>query len=116
METVIEFTLAEFYHALLGVCGAITAVAAAIGVIAVCVKKAKSPNQKQNERLDSLESKMKHHEELLDNDNTRLKNIEYGNRVTQRALLALLAHGIDGNDIDSMKKAKEELQQYLIEK
>ena len=116
METVIQFTLNDLYHAILAVCGGITAVAAAIGVIVVCVKKAKSPNQKQNDRLDSLESKMKRHEELLNSDNTRLKNIEYGNRVTQRALLALLAHGIDGNDIDSMKKAKDELQQYLIEK
>ena len=29
--------------------------------------------------------------------------------------MALLAHGIDGNDIDAMKKAKAELTDYLIQ-
>lgn len=116
METIIQFTLADLYQALLAVCGCITAVAAAIGVIAVCVKKAKSPNQKQNERLDKLEERLDKHDELLNKDHQRFQNIENGNKVTQRALLALLRHGIDGNDIDSMRKAENELQQYLIEK
>ena len=116
MDTVIQFTPHQIIDIILAVCGGITAVAAAIGVIAVLVKKAKSPNQHQNERLDILENRVDKHDELLGNDNKRLKSIEDGNRVTQRALLALLAHGIDGNDIESMKKAKDDLQQYLIEK
>lgn len=116
MEHVYQFTLNDIYHIILALCGGITAVAAAIGVIVAAVKKAKSPNQKQNERLDKLEQRMDKHDELLGNDHVRLQNIENGNRVTQRALLALLRHGIDGNDIDSMKKAESELQQYLIEK
>ena len=116
MQTVIQFTPHELIELIVWVCGAIVSVAAAIGVIVTLVKKAKSPNQLQNERLDKLEAKLDKHDELLGNDNVRLKNIEQGNRITQKALLALLTHGIDGNDIDSMRKAKEELQQYLIEK
>lgn len=116
MQTVVQFTPEQLIDTILAICGAITAVAAAIGVIAVLVKKAKSPNQKQNDRLDKLEERLDKHDELLGNDHLRLQNIENGNRVTQRALLALLRHGIDGNDIDSMKKAENELQQYLIEK
>lgn len=112
----IQFTLADLYHVIIAVCVAITTVAAAIGVIIALVKKVKSPSHKQDERLDDLEERMEKHDELLNNDNIRLKDIEQGHRVTQRALLALLAHGIDGNDIDTMKRAKEELQQYLIEK
>lgn len=116
MEQVYQFTLADIYHIIMAMCGGIVSVAAAIGVIVAIVKKVKTPNQLQNERLDGLEDKLKKHDELLSNDNTRLKNIESSNRVTQRALLALLTHGIDGNDVDSMKKARDELQQYLIEK
>ena len=116
METVIQFTPQQLIDTILAICGAIVAVSAAVGVIAVLVKKAKSPNQKQNDRLDKLEERLDKHDELLGNDHMRLQNIENGNRVTQRALLALLRHGIDGNDIDSMKKAESELQQYLIEK
>ena len=46
----------------------------------------------------------------------RLDKIEEVNTITQRALLALLAHGIDGNDIEAMRKAKAELTDYLIER
>ena len=49
-------------------------------------------------------------------DFNRLNKLEEGNIVTQRALLALLAHGIDGNDIEAMRKAKAELTDYLIER
>lgn len=48
-------------------------------------------------------------------DFNRLNKLEEGNIVTQRALLALLAHGIDGNDIKAMKKAKTDLTNHLIE-
>ena len=34
----------------------------------------------------------------------------------QRALLALLSHGIDGNEIDGMRRAKTELETYLTSK
>ena len=47
-------------------------------------------------------------------DYERLNQLEEGNAITQRALLALLAHGIDGNDIEAMKQAKAELTDYLI--
>jgi len=36
--------------------------------------------------------------------------------VTQRALLALLAHGIDGNHLPQMEEAKQELELHLIKK
>ena len=32
------------------------------------------------------------------------------------ALLALLDHGIDGNNIEQMKQAKEDLQRHLVER
>jgi hypothetical protein len=48
------------------------------------------------------------------NDNNHLNAIDKGERVTQRALLALLEHGIDGNNLKQMKEAKNELQNHLI--
>ena len=56
------------------------------------------------------------YDEFFRNDKARLDAIEEGNRVTQKALLALLSHGIDGNDVDSMRQAKGELEEYLIKK
>ena len=77
-------------------------------------KAAKAPNTQQNDRLDALEAWRKEVDRKLIVDNNRLGDIDEGNRVTQRALLALLDHGIDGNNIKQMQHAKEELQEHLI--
>ena len=90
-------------------------VVSAVGCITTIIKKVKRPNEIQNNRLDKVEQKLERYDTLFQQDNKRLTHIEDGNRVTQRALLALLAHGIDGNDIDAMKKAKAELTDYLIQ-
>ena len=78
------------------------------------VKAAKAPNIQQNERLDRLEEWQKEVNKKLDQDRERFDVIDSGTRVTQRALLALLDHGIDGNNIKQMQDAKEELQNHLI--
>jgi hypothetical protein len=36
--------------------------------------------------------------------------------VTQQALLALMSHAINGNDIDKLSRAKDDLESYLINK
>ena len=115
-NTLITFTPLELFHAILAICGAITAIAAAAAVIVTIVKKAKAPNEMQNSRIDQLEERIDNHDTLFDSDNKRLKDIEQGNRVMQQALLALLSHGIDGDDVESLRKAKEVLHQYLIER
>lgn len=116
MDNIISFTPAQLIAMFLAVCGGIVAVSSAVGVIVAAVKKVKSPNDIQNTRLDNLEKKVEEHTEILAKDKSRFETIEEGNRVVQRALLALLAHGIDGNDIDAMKSAKDELTNYLIKR
>ena len=99
----------------------VIAVASAIVLISNAAEKiikayraAKAPNQKQDERLDALEAWRRLVDGKLDMNHQRLENIEEGNRASQRALLALLDHGIDGNNIEQMKQAKETLQNHLI--
>ena len=77
-------------------------------------KAAKAPNVKQDKRIDALEEWKKTVDGKLNRDNERLSSIEDGNRASQRALLALLDHGIDGNNIKQMQDAKELLQDHLI--
>ena len=77
-------------------------------------KAAKAPNVKQDERLTALEAWKKTVDIKLDKDNDRMEIMEEGNRATQRAILALLDHGIDGNNIKQMQDAKEALQNHLI--
>lgn len=100
--------------AILTVASAIVLLSNAVEKIVKAVKAAKAPNDAQNKRLDELEDWRKTVDKLLAADKTHLDSIDEGNRATQRALLALLDHGIDGNNIKQMQDAKEALQNHLI--
>ena len=104
----------QVWAVILAAASAIVLLANASEKIVKAVKAAKAPNEHQNERLDALETWRKEVDRKLTADNNRLGDIDDGNRVTQRALLALLDHGIDGNNIEQMQHAKEELQNHLI--
>lgn len=116
MNTPIMLTPSDLLNLFLGACGVVITGAGAFAIIYSLIQKAKAPNRMQNERLDKHEEWLKKHDALLDNDNKRLKSLEDGNKIIQKALLALLQHGIDGNDIEGMKKVKSELEQYLIDR
>lgn len=77
-------------------------------------KAVKAPEEQQNARIFALEEWRKEVDRKLNSDHEHIANIDRGERVTQRALLALLDHGIDGNNIRQMQDAKEELQNHLI--
>lgn len=104
----------EITGAALAVASAIVLLSNAAEKIAKAVQAAKAPNVAQNERLDALEAWKIEVDKKLSHDHERFERLDSGTRVTQRALLALLDHGIDGNNITQMQHAKEELQNHLI--
>lgn len=123
MDNIITFTPAQLIALVLGICGAIVTISAAIGVITKALDKAKAPEKEQNERLDAHEKRLNALDEIIvkfreyfDNDDRRFKEIEKSNKITQSALLALLKHSINGNDTESLKEARKNLEEYLIEK
>ena len=92
----------------------INSVGGAIEKIVKAVKAAKAPNDLQDSRLNKLENDVKSIQGFLASDNDRLKALEDGRRIEMRVLLALLGHGIDGNNQKQMVAAKNELESYLI--
>lgn len=109
-----NLTPAEIWSVVAWVAAAVVLLSNAAEKIVKAVKAAKAPNVQQNQRLEALEGRMDDVERKLDNDKRHFDAIDASNRVTQVALLALLDHGIDGNNIDQMQHAKEELQTHLI--
>lgn len=105
---------AEIWTAILAIASAIVLLSNAAEKIGKAIQAAKAPNVKQDERLTDLEEWRKGVDAKLENDKNHLDTIDEGTRVTQRALLALLDHSIDGNNIEQMQHAKEELQNHLI--
>lgn len=114
MNETFAFTPYEIYTFIMAFCGAIITLSAATAVIIKVIQKAKQPEESQNKRLEELEKKVERFEQLFDNDNKRLIELERGNRVTQQALLALLSHALNGDDVDSLKKAKAKMENYLL--
>ncbi len=123
MNNSITFTPAELVSIILGICAAIVTISAAIGVIAKLIIKARAPEAEQNIRLDTIDKRLDDIDktiatfrEYFTNDDNRFRAIERSNKVTQTALLALLKHSLNGNDIDSLKEAEKSLEEYLIDK
>jgi ribulose kinase len=104
------------FGAVLAVAGGISTLGNAANWLVKLVSVMKAPNAEQDRQLAELAEWRKSVDQKLDNDNRRLNRNEDSERITQRALLALLSHGIDGNHLDQMQKAKDELQNHLISK
>lgn len=100
--------------AILAICGAITTIGNAVEKIVKARKAAKAPNDEQNARLDELERWRGEVDRMLSNDKKQLDEIHDGLRASYQAQLALLDHGIDGNNIKQMQDAKTVLQKHLI--
>ena len=113
---VIPMGIMEIVAAALAVAGAISTLAGAGNWVIKIISAIKAPNAEQDRRLSDLEKHMEKVDGFLAKDKERLDNIDGDTRVTQRALLALLAHGIDGNHQKQMEEAKEELELHLIKK
>lgn len=80
------------------------------------VKAAAKPTQIQNQRLDALETWRATVDNRLNAGNTHFDEIDHGNKVTQRALLAIMEYLLSGEDGEKLRKARDELQSFLIEK
>lgn len=87
-----------------------------VTLIYALFKFAGTPNKSQNKRLDDLETWKKEVDRRLSTGDDHFREIDNGNRVTQKAILALMKHAINGNDVNELRKAEEALEEYLVKK
>ena len=109
-----HFSISGAWAVFLAAASAVVLISNASEKIGKAVQHFRAPNVQQDERLSALEHWREEVDGKLQHDHDRFESLDSGNRVTQRALLALLDHGIDGNNIEQMQHAKEELQNHLI--
>jgi len=112
MNTSIVFTPSQ----ILALCSAIVVISGGVHVFMDFIYKISAPNKLQNKRLDNIELRLDKHDEIFKKDLMRFEEIDESTRVTQKAILALLSHSIDGNEVTELKEAKKELQDYLIKR
>lgn len=70
--------------------------------------------RRKNKPVDTLEQKVDEHEEKLSRDHKRLNDLEDGNRIMMRAMMAILSHEINGNSVDKLTAAMDEIHNYLV--
>lgn len=109
-----NITVENIWSVIAWVAAALILLANAGEKIAGIVKGIKAPDAAQNSRLDALEGDMVLVKQYLTNDKKMIDSLAEGDRVTKHAIIALLGHGIDGNNVDEMKSSKRELEKYLI--
>lgn len=92
-------------------------------------KSITAPSVEMREELDEMKEWRKNLEEdgpmkewrkgvdkQLSDTNSTVKSVDGAYHVLFQTLLALLDHGIDGNNIKQMEEAKKAVQSYLIDK
>lgn len=109
-----NLTPTEICTGVLAIASAIVLLSNAAEKIGKAIQAAKAPNQALNERMDGFDSWRKEVDAKLAADYKHLNALDAGNRVTQQALLALLDHGLDGNNVKQMQDAKAALESHLI--
>lgn len=95
-----------FWKVLLAIsAGIVTLGGAASAIIAGFVR----PYKKLAERVSTLERKQ-------NTDHCEIGTIEKGIEKLCKCTLALTDHELTGNSVDKLRKAKDEMQNFLIEK
>jgi hypothetical protein len=92
-------------NGLIWFCGAVVAIGGAAAVII----KFLAPFKQLQERVSALESRFQ-------DDHAELKKVETGIEKICKCTLAITDHELTGNSVDKLREAKDEMQDYLIQK
>ena len=118
MTSVENFTAGEIAALIIGgllaLAGAVSTVGGAVEKIAKAVRVAKEPERQQNKEIEELKARIDKLESNLLKDEKQLKDAKECNHVLTKGMLALLEHGINGNNIDQMREARNGVEAYLI--
>lgn len=111
-----SLTPAEIWTGVLAVASATVLLINAAEKIVKVAQVAKAPNAVQNEKIADHEERIKKLERHQERDKQELEAIREYNRISALAQIALLDHGLDGNNIKPMQDAKVELNNWLARK
>jgi len=101
----------EWWGWLVTACGGVLAIWNAIKA----VKEATRPFREQEEAVKKLQQQNAKDLERFDKINAELEGLRDMQHAICKSLFCMMNHTIDGNSIDKMKAAREELRTYIID-
>lgn len=90
--------------------------ATVITLVYTLTKFLHAPEQTQNDRLNSLEKRIDKISERLEDGDKHFQYLDEGSTITQQCILAMMDAQISGDNIDELKKQRENLYVYLSQK
>ena len=105
-----------FWAVVLSICGGIVTIIGAAEKIVNAGKYINTPNVEQDKRLDALEARCDKYDRFFDSDKQRLNDLEQSLSVLMQSQFALMGHAINGNDVDKLKKAQNDMLEYLTKR
>lgn len=99
---------------ILALAGAVSTIGGAVEKIVKAVRAARAPELRQDDEIQAIKKRLDKVERKLENDKTQIADSKECNHVLTKGMLALLEHGINGNNIDQMKEARADVNTYLI--
>lgn len=113
MQHQFVFTPDDVYRVILAIAGFIVAVAGAVKVVLEAIKKAKEPDEIQNQRITNLEIKVNDIEGNMKRYEKHQKKAEEAWVLYMEALFDLINHTLDGNDVSKLKQTRDKMQRYI---
>ena len=113
----------ELITQILAICGAISVIGGAVAVLSGWYKSWKATKQKQDNRIEQIEKRITNIEtsitginQKLDNDYKNIRNTRDDMNLLMRSMFNLIENKITGNNIEGLKKTREELVNAMTDK
>lgn len=106
----------ELITQILAICGAISVIGGAVAVLSGWYKSWKAPKQKQDNRIEQIETSIAGINQKLDNDYKNIRNTRDDMNLLMRSMFNLIENKITGNNIEGLKKTREELVNAMTDK
>lgn len=101
------------FGGLLAIATIVSTVGGAVEKVVKLRKAAKAPEVQQDAQIKDLATRIEKLERNMKQDEDQITDVRECNRVLTIGMLALLDHGINGNNIEQMQNAKAGVEAYL---
>ena len=106
----------ETINQIMILCGWITTVGGAIVVLTGAWKKFKKPERDLEKRMQTIEDDIKDIKSKLEKDYTSIRTQRDDMNLIMRSMFNLIENKITGNNIECLKKTREELVNAMTDK
>lgn len=105
----------DFFNTILLLCGYVTAIAAAVAALYKAYKHFKKPNENFDQQLEKHDQEIKRLKEKANNDYEAINEIKDMQSLLCQAMIAMIDNRITGNNVEGLKKTKNDMIKYLAD-